>query len=48
MLDNPQGRDCNEMVGYQVRQIINAESSISVKVREVRAIILESDYCSLC
>ena len=46
MLDDPQGRDC--MVGYQVRQIINAESSISVKVREVRAIILESDYCSLC
>ena len=20
MLDDPQGRDCNEMVGYQVRQ----------------------------
>jgi len=20
MLDNPKGRDCNEMVGYQVRQ----------------------------
>ena len=25
MLDNPKGRDCNEMVGYQVRQKINAD-----------------------
>ena len=25
MLDNPQGRDCNEMVGYQVRHIFVVE-----------------------
>ncbi len=39
MLDNPKGRDCNEMVGYQVRQsfmltfaIIDVLKVIAVKI----------------
>lgn len=32
MLDNPQGRDCNEMVGYQVRQKINTKEGRDSKV----------------
>jgi len=47
MLDNPKGRDCNEMVGYQVRQKINTKEGRDSKVFHLLLLVTIRPLCPI-
>ena len=41
MLDNPKGRDCNEMVGYQVRQELIQMTAGTLEITSISTFLLD-------
>ena len=41
MLDNPKGRDCNEMVGYQVRQELIQMTAETLETASISTSLLD-------